>query len=94
MQNLNNSASGLGEMNSLIALRDESTFKDLKYISVPTGIFHGKEDKICPFPMAEIMHKQIQNSTVFPFERSGHGIFYDDKENFNKTLIQFLEEKR
>lgn len=93
MQNLNNSASGLGEMNSLIALRDESTFEHLKYIDVPTGIFHGKEDKICPFPMAEIMHKQIQNSILFPFERSGHGTFYDDKENFNRNLIAFLNER-
>ena len=92
MQNLNNSASGLGEMNSLKALRDENVFDNLKYIKVPTGIFHGKEDKICPFPMAEIMHNNIRNSTLFPFEKAGHGAFYDDKNHFNKTLIKFLNE--
>ena len=90
MQNLNNSASGLGAMNSLIALRDEDVFNDLKYINVPTGIFHGREDKICPFPMAEIMRNNIRNSILFPFEKSGHGTFYDDKDNFNRTLIRFL----
>ena len=90
MQNLNNSASGLGAINSLIALRDEDVFDDLKYIDVPTGIFHGKEDKICPFPMARIMNNNIKNSILFPFEKSGHGTFYDDKDNFNRTLIKFL----
>lgn len=90
MQNLNNSASGLGEMSCLIALRDEDVFNDLKHIHVQTGIFHGKEDKICPFGMAIIMHDNIRNSTIFPFEKAGHGAFYDAKDSFNKTLIEFL----
>lgn len=89
-QNLNDSASGIGEMNSLIALRDEDVFDYLKYINVPTGIFHGKEDKICPFPMAEIMHNNIRNSSLFPFENAGHGAFYDVKDEFNRSLIRFL----
>ncbi len=93
-QNLNNSSSGLGEMNSLIALRDENVFDDLKYINVPTGIFHGKEDKICPFGMAEIMNKNIRNSILYPFEKAGHGAFYEVKDNVNKTLIQFLNDNR
>lgn len=91
-QNLNNSASGLGEMASLIALKDEEVFHALKYIHVPTGIFHGKEDKICPFPMAEIMHQNIHTSTLFPFENAGHGTFYDVKDDFNRSLIKFLND--
>ena len=89
-QSLNNSASGLGEMNSLIALRDENVFDDLRYINVPTGIFHGKEDKICPYGMAEIMNKNINYSILYPFEKAGHGAFYEVKDKLNKTLIQFL----
>ena len=57
----------IGEMNSLIALRDENIFDSLKYIHVPTAIFHRKEDKICPLPT-----------------------FYDVKDEFNRTLIKFL----
>lgn len=49
---VSNSASGIGEMKSLISLRDECLFDDLARIHVPTGIFHGREDKICPFGMA------------------------------------------
>jgi non-heme chloroperoxidase len=89
-QNLNNSASGLGEMNSLIALRDENVLDDLKYIQVPTGIFHGKEDKICPFGMAGIMKQNISNAKLYPFEKAGHGAFYEVKDDLNKALIQFL----
>lgn len=89
-QNLSDSASGLGEMNSLLALKSEDIFDSLKYINVPTGIFHGKEDKICPFPMAEIMHNNIRFSSLFPFENAGHGAFYEVKDNFNRSLIKFL----
>ena len=88
--NLSNSASGLGEINSLIALRDENLFDDLKYINVPTGIFHGREDKICSFKMAEIMNRSISNSKLYPFEEAGHGAFYEVKDSLNRELIQFL----
>lgn len=89
-QNLNNSASGLGEVYSLIALKNEDVFDDLKYIHTQTGIFHGKNDKICPFGMAEIMHNHIRNSILFPIEKAGHGAFYEARDVFNKNLIQFL----
>lgn len=93
LQNVNNSASGSGEMKSLIALRDENVFNDLKSIDVPTGIFHGKEDKICSFEMAKIVNSNISNSKLFLFENAGHGAFYDDKDKFNKELLKFLNGK-
>lgn len=80
-------------MNSLVALRDEDVFDDLKYIHIPTGIFHGKEDKICPFGIAEIMHKNIHNSILYPFEKAGHGAFYETKDIVNKSLIQFFNNR-
>ena len=94
LQGVNNSASGLGEMQSLIALRDEDVYDDLRTIRVPTGIFHGKQDMICPFGMAEIMHAQIRGSRLFPFDKAGHGAFYDDLEQFNCTLVGFLENRK
>lgn len=65
-------------------------FDDLKYINTETGIFHGKNDKICPFGMAEIMHNNIRNSILFPIEKAGHGAFYEARDPFNKNLIHFL----
>ena len=40
--------------------------------------------------MAEIMNKTIQYSNLYPFERAGHGAFYEVKDELNKTLMQFL----
>ena len=81
-------------MNSLVALKDETVWDDLKYINVSTGIFHGKEDKICPFGMAEIINHNIRNSKLYSFEKAGHGAFYEVKDQLNEALIQFLEQKK
>lgn len=83
--------SGIGTIKTAISLRDEDVFDDLSKINVPTGIFHGKLDKICPYPFALIMKEHIKNSTLFPYELSGHGIFYDELDKFNQEFITFIE---
>ncbi|WP_164779660.1 alpha/beta fold hydrolase, partial [Paenibacillus kobensis] len=75
---------------TLVSLRDEDLRGDLGRVRVPTGIFHGALDKICPFPLAEAMHRGIAGSALYRFERSGHGIFYDELELFNRRLLNFL----
>lgn len=70
----------------------ESLTPDLAKISVPTVILHGIHDKVIPFPLAEAQKKGIKNSKLVPFEFSGHGVFYDQKDKFNKELTQFIEE--
>lgn len=89
-QNLNDSASGLGEMQSLITLRDEDLWEDLKQILVPTAIIHGKQDKVCPFEMAKLTASQIPTSTLYPIENAGHGAFYEAKDMVNSKLVEFL----
>ncbi|WP_050183074.1 alpha/beta fold hydrolase [Domibacillus robiginosus] len=63
---------------------------DLGSINVPTAIFHGKKDQICPYEFAEEMNKGIPNSHIVPFEQSGHGSFWDKREKFSGELIRFL----
>ena len=84
-------ASGLGTIETAISLRDEDLREDLKSIKVPTGIFHGKLDKICPYVFADLMHQGIQDSKIYPFEHSGHAVFYDELEKFNQEFINFLQ---
>jgi pimeloyl-ACP methyl ester carboxylesterase len=84
-------ASGIGTIKLLESLRDEDLNADLSKIHVSTAIFHGVLDKICPFEFAKLMHKSIQNSTLVPFEQSGHGILFDEQEKFNNELIGFLQ---
>jgi non-heme chloroperoxidase len=72
---------------------NEVLFSDLEDIHVPTIIIHGVHDKIVPFQLGEIQHKMIRNSLLVPFKFSGHGSFYDQKDEFNRTLIKFIENR-
>ncbi|WP_232697379.1 alpha/beta fold hydrolase [Brevibacillus daliensis] len=85
-------ASGHATAMCAIALRDEDLRPDLPKINVPTGIFHGIHDKVCPFAFAEAMNTGIKNSELIPFWDSGHGLFYCEKEKFNEALIHFIKE--
>lgn len=72
-------------------LGEESLFSDLGKIRVPTLILHGIHDKVCLFPLAEAQKQGIKNSKLIAFEDSGHGLFYDQRDKFNKELIKFIE---
>lgn len=73
-------------------LGEESLFYDLEKIHVPTLILHGIHDKVCLFPLAEAQRQGIKNSRLVPFKQSGHGLFYDQRDKFNKELTRFIEE--
>ncbi len=87
-------ASGWSTINSLMALRDEELFDDLKNIKVPTLILHGVHDKVCPYPFAEYMNDAIQNSTLVPLPEGGHGAFYECRDTINKSLEDFINQTK
>ena len=89
---INLEASPFATTQSLIALRDADLRPELNKIKIPTVIFHGTKDRICEFSLAEQMHKGITNSTIIPFENSGHGLFVEEKEKFNNELVKFLKQ--
>jgi non-heme chloroperoxidase len=66
-------------------------FDDLAAIHVPTLIIHGIHDLIVPFTLGEIQNQCIKNSKLVPFEFSGHGSFYDEKDRFNEVVTNFIE---
>lgn len=70
---------------------NEVFFSDLEEIDVPTLIIHGIHDKIVPFELGQIQEKMIKNSKLIPFKYSGHAAFYDQREEFNKELMKFIE---
>lgn len=84
------SASGIATIRCGYSLRDEDSRSDLPKIHVPTGIFHGKQDDIVPYALAEMTHEFIPHSVLYPFENSSHGIVYDELQIFNHTLLEFL----
>ncbi|HAQ39948.1 MAG TPA: alpha/beta hydrolase [Clostridiales bacterium] len=70
---------------------NEQLFYDLGAISVPTLIIHGIHDKVVPFELGEVQNQAIKNSELLPFQYSGHGAFYDERDKFNEKLMNFIE---
>ncbi len=54
-------------------------------------IIHGIHDKIVPFELGRIQHQMIGGSVLAPFEFSGHAPFYDQMDEFNKVLVEFIQ---
>lgn len=84
-------AAGWSTIQCIYTFRDEYLLSDLSSIRVPTVIMHGVHDEICLFTLAEILNKSIRDSVLIPFENSGHGLFYEEREKFNEELIRFIE---
>ncbi len=72
------------------SLRDESLFSELGQIRVPTLILHGVHDKVCLFPLAIAQRDGIADSRLVPFENSGHGLVWEERDKFNAELAQFI----
>lgn len=72
-------------------LGEEGLFQDLEQIRAPTLILHGKNDKVCLFPLAAAQKNTIPNAKLVPFDCCGHFLFYDQLEKFNQELTQFTE---
>lgn len=75
-------------------LDEEKLFSDLQKICVPTLILHGIHDRVCLFPLGEAQHQGIKNSRLVPFQYSGHGLFQDERDKFNRELKDFVKEYR
>lgn len=86
---INLQASAYAMTQSLIALRDTDLRQELGNVNIPVAIFHGKKDKICDFSLAEQMKAGIKNAVIIPFENSGHGLFLEETEKFNRELEKF-----
>ena len=76
----------------LKALRDEDLRNILRKIDMPTAIFHGVKDRICPVEFAGQMKDSIPNSIYVPFENSGHGIFYEEKDKLHSEIVKFIND--
>lgn len=77
----------------LLMIRDTDVRADLQKITVPTAIFHGKLDKLCPFELAEQLHDGLPDSKLIAFENSGHALFLEERQKFNDELIRFIEDQ-
>jgi Predicted hydrolases or acyltransferases (alpha/beta hydrolase superfamily) len=70
-------------------LRDSNLAGDLAAITVPTLIMHGIHDQVVPFAMAQEQHARIPQSRLVAFQYSGHGLFWEEREEFNRLIAEF-----
>ena len=84
------SASGIGTIKSAIALRDEDGWEDFSCVHVPTYIIHGDKDVVVSKELAEIQHENICGSKLITLPDSGHGIVYDQLEEFNSIFMNVI----
>jgi pimeloyl-ACP methyl ester carboxylesterase len=89
---INWEASPYAATQCLVALRDEDLRAELAEIKIPVAIFHGVHDKIVPFATGQQAQQGIPNAYLVPFEHSGHGLFVEEREKFNRELIRFLRQ--
>ncbi|WP_150266288.1 alpha/beta fold hydrolase [Paenibacillus tepidiphilus] len=83
-------ASAQGTLKAAASLRDEDLRSELPLIKVPTAIFHGRQDKIAPYELAEQTQLLIPGSVLIPFEESGHGLMFDEPQKFAENLHRFI----
>ncbi|SET19109.1 alpha/beta fold hydrolase [[Clostridium] polysaccharolyticum] len=85
-------AAGHSTIQCAITFRNETLFKDLQRITVPTLIIHGVHDQVVPYPLALFLRQCIANSYIVPFEESGHLPFYEEQIKFNTVLTGFINQ--
>jgi proline iminopeptidase len=73
-------------------LKDWDITARLREIKVPTLVTVGRYDEVTP-KVAETIHKGIAGSKLVVFEKSGHLTMWDEKENYLKTLREFLRDR-
>lgn len=84
------SASGIGTVRAACALRDEDGRGDLSAVAVPAFLLHGRKDAVVSPKLARILCANIRNARLFWLEHSGHAIFYDELEEFNRIFFGCL----
>ncbi len=66
--------------------------QDLKKITVPTLVIHGDADGVVPFEgSGALTHRAVENSDLHVVEGGPHGLNVSHAEEFNRTLLDFLE---
>jgi len=89
LENINLEAWPYAITESIKALSDLDLRPELSKIKIPVAIFQGAYDKLCDYTLAEQLQKGIQNSYLVRFENSGHALFVEEADKFNKELEKF-----
>ncbi|WP_111308826.1 alpha/beta fold hydrolase [Confluentibacter sediminis] len=91
LENINLEASPYAVTESMRSLLELDLRPSLSKIKIPTAIFQGTQDKLCPYPLAEELNKGIKDSYIVKFENSGHALYVEEAGKFNTELEKFAK---
>jgi pimeloyl-ACP methyl ester carboxylesterase len=76
----------------LALLKEDACFEhQLKHIQCPTLILFGEHDKVVPPGNAELLAKQIPNSTITILPNAGHFFPFEVPDQADAVITEFLE---
>lgn len=62
----------------------------IEKITAPTLVAHGDADRIVPYENGVELARRIPGAEFSPFPGGGHLIFLESREEFNRTVAEFL----
>ncbi|WP_028610790.1 alpha/beta fold hydrolase [Paenibacillus harenae] len=83
-------AAGYSTSAVLVSLREETLFSDIAGIMVPTLILQGIHDEIVKPQLAMVLHESIPGSKLVWLDSSGHGLFWEQKDEVNEQIAHFI----
>lgn len=73
-------------------LRDRDLREEMRTIDIPTRIFHGVNDRVVPFALAQVQRRIIRSSSIVQFEIGGHAFCHEERDRVNDELEKFVME--
>ena len=76
------------------AIHRHNTLKDLSKIKSETLILTGSKDSLLPDTSSDILKEKIPNSKLVKIPGANHGVHYEQSEEFNRLVLDFLKSKK
>ncbi|VVE17965.1 alpha/beta fold hydrolase [Pandoraea nosoerga] len=73
----------------MLSLSDEA----LRRIAAPTILIHGRDDRVIPFAVSEMLAKKLPQATLYPIDRCGHWVQIEKKAEFLDIVTRFMEQR-
>ncbi|HLN88068.1 MAG TPA: alpha/beta hydrolase, partial [Candidatus Limnocylindrales bacterium] len=84
-------------MQSVLHSRDRKVYNLMEKIpklQAPILFFWTTHNPTCPWPVAEKVHQSVPGSRFVLVDKSGHWPQYERPEEFNRTLLEFLDDSQ
>lgn len=76
------------------AVHRHNTLKDISKIRSETLVLTGSDDKLLPDSSSNVLKEKIPNSKLIKIPGANHGVHYENSEEFNKIILDFLTSKK